>query len=169
MSIRIAKPDDLLAIQAANLQNLPENYSMKFWIYHAMTWPQISFVAEDHKGRIVGYVLAKIEEQEEGEENEKGKARNEKLQPIHGHVNSISVLRSYRRLGLAKKLMLLSQDAMATIYKAHYVSLHVRKSNKAAIALYQDALGFEVAKVEAKYYGDGEDALSMRLDLGTPL
>ena len=27
----------------------------------------------------------------------------------HGHVNSISVLRSYRRLGLAKKLMLLSR------------------------------------------------------------
>jgi len=25
-----------------------------------MTWPQISFVAEDHKGRIVGYVLAKM-------------------------------------------------------------------------------------------------------------
>jgi len=25
-----------------------------------MTWPQISFVAEDNKGRIVGYVLAKM-------------------------------------------------------------------------------------------------------------
>lgn len=25
-----------------------------------MTWPQISFVAEDEKGRIVGYVLAKM-------------------------------------------------------------------------------------------------------------
>jgi len=28
---------------------------------------------------------------------------------VIGHVNSISVLRSYRRLGLAKKLMLLSR------------------------------------------------------------
>lgn len=28
----------------------------------------------------------------------------------HGHVTSISVLRSYRRLGLAKKLMLLSRE-----------------------------------------------------------
>jgi len=25
-----------------------------------MSWPQVSFVAEDHKGRIVGYVLAKM-------------------------------------------------------------------------------------------------------------
>ncbi|KAH0584728.1 hypothetical protein H2248_008001 [Termitomyces sp. 'cryptogamus'] len=146
----------MMGMQAANLQNLPENYVMKFWIYHAMTWPQISYVAEDHKGRIVGYVLAKIEERNENE--------NEP-QPVHGHVNSISVLRSYRRLGLAKKLMILSQQAMKEIYKAEYVSLHVRKSNKAAIGLYRDTLGFEVAKVEKKYYGDGEDALSMRLEL----
>jgi peptide alpha-N-acetyltransferase len=155
MNTRLAKVEDIMGMQACNLQNLPENYTMKFWMYHAMTWPQISFVAEDHKGRIVGYVLAKIEEP-----SEEGKSEE-----VHGHVNSISVLRSYRRLGLAKKLMLLSQEAMASIYKASYVSLHVRKSNKAAIALYRDTLGFEVAKVEKKYYGDGEDALSMRLSL----
>ncbi|KAG6914967.1 N-terminal acetyltransferase A complex catalytic subunit ard1 [Tephrocybe rancida] len=126
-----------------------------------MTWPQISYVAEDHKGRIVGYVLAKIEDGSEEQDNNK----NGTPTPTHGHVNSISVLRSYRRLGLAKKLMLLSQEAMAGVYKAEYVSLHVRKSNKAAIGLYRDTLGFEVEKVEKKYYGDGEDALSMRLSL----
>ncbi|KAJ7129865.1 acyl-CoA N-acyltransferase [Mycena crocata] len=160
MNIRLAKPEDLLGIQATNLQNLPENYLMKFWMYHAMTWPQISFVAEDAKGRIVGYVLAKIDEVNEDKPNGK-----EEPPELHGHVNSISVLRSYRRLGLARKLMILSQEAMATIYKATFVSLHVRKSNKPAIALYRDALGFEVASIEKKYYGDGEDALSMRLDL----
>jgi len=40
---------------------------------------------------------------------------------------------------------------MSSIYNASYVSLHVRKSNKAAIALYQDSLGFEIAKVEKGY------------------
>jgi len=154
MNIRLATVGDLMGMQAANLQNLPENYVMKFWIYHALTWPQISFVAEDHKGRIVGYVLAKIEDE-----------LTDPTDEIHGHVNSISVLRSYRRLGLAKKLMLLSQEAMSSIYKASYVSLHVRRSNTAAIGLYKDTLGFEVQKIEKKYYGDGEDALSMRLSL----
>lgn len=43
------------------------------------------------------------------------------------------------------------EEAMATIYKAEYVSLHVRKSNRAAIGLYRDTLGFEVHGVEAKY------------------
>ncbi|KAG6852629.1 hypothetical protein C0991_010326 [Blastosporella zonata] len=129
-----------------------------------MTWPQISYVAEDHKGRIVGYVLAKIKSDDPSDDQDE---KDKKAQPVHGHVNSISVLRSYRRLGLAKKLMLLSQEAMLSVYKAQYVSLHVRKSNKAAIGLYRDTLGFEVASVEKKYYGDGEDALSMRLNLTT--
>lgn len=29
-------------------------------MYHALSWPQLSYVAEDSKGRIVGYVLAKM-------------------------------------------------------------------------------------------------------------
>jgi peptide alpha-N-acetyltransferase len=40
---------------------------------------------------------------------------------------------------------------MSTIYKASFVSLHVRKSNMPAIGLYRDSLGFRVAKVEHKY------------------
>lgn len=40
---------------------------------------------------------------------------------------------------------------MANVYKAQYVSLHVRKSNRAALGLYKDALGFQVDNVEKKY------------------
>jgi len=83
----------------------------------------------------------------------------------HGHVTSISVLRSYRRLGLAKKLMVQSQEAMASIYQASDVSLHVRKSNRAALGLYRDTLGFTVKSIESKYYADGEDAYAMQLSL----
>lgn len=54
---------------------------------------------------------------------------------------------------------------MAEIYGAHYVSLHVRMSNSAALHLYRDTLGFTVDKIEAKYYADGEDAYSMRMSL----
>ncbi|KAF9509852.1 hypothetical protein BS47DRAFT_1348668 [Hydnum rufescens UP504] len=153
MNIRLATPADLLGMQACNLQNLPENYSFRYYLYHFLTWPQLSYVAEDHKGRIVGYILAKMEE--------------EPSDAPHGHVTSISVLRSYRRLGLAKKLMVMSQEAMATVYKAEYVSLHVRKSNRAALGLYKDALGFDVHDIEKKYYADGEDAYAMRLSLKT--
>ncbi|KAJ3849644.1 acyl-CoA N-acyltransferase [Lentinula lateritia] len=162
MNIRRARIEDLPGMQACNLRNLPENYSMKYFmspfylssladLYHCATWPSISYVAED-KGRIVGYILAKMEEE-----------TAEAEQP-HGHVTSISVLRSYRRLGIAKKLMLLSQESMAS-HRASHVALHVRKSNRAALSLYRDTLGFEVHDIEQKYYADGEDAYAMRLTL----
>ena len=54
---------------------------------------------------------------------------------------------------------------MFETYNAVYVSLHVRVSNIAALALYRDTLGFKVVGTEAKYYADGEDAYSMRMDL----
>ncbi|KAJ6036157.1 N-terminal acetyltransferase A complex catalytic subunit ard1 [Penicillium herquei] len=54
---------------------------------------------------------------------------------------------------------------MAESHRANYVSLHVRVSNTAALRLYRDTLGFEVEKIESKYYADGEDAYAMRLNL----
>lgn len=40
---------------------------------------------------------------------------------------------------------------MTTIYGATNVSLHVRKSNRAALNLYQDTLGFTVKDIEKGY------------------
>ena len=44
--------------------------------------------------------------------------------------------RSHRRLGLAQKLMDQTAMAMVETFNAKVVSLHVRKSNRAAINLY---------------------------------
>lgn len=54
-----------------------------------------------------------------------------------------AVKRSYRRLGLAKKLMDQASRAMVESFDAKYVSLHVRKSNRAALHLYTETLKFE--------------------------
>ncbi|XP_025831976.1 N-alpha-acetyltransferase 11 [Agrilus planipennis] len=124
MNIRCAKPDDLMNMQHCNLLCLPENYQMKYYFYHGLSWPQLSYVAEDEKGNIVGYVLAKMEED------------NEDLK--HGHITSLAVKRSYRRLGILNILPL---------------------------NLYKNALKFETVEIEPKYYADGEDAYSMRRDL----
>lgn len=51
------------------------------------------------------------------------------------------------------------------MYGAEYVSLHVRKGNKAAFNLYTETLGYTIHDVEAKYYADGEDAYDMRKQL----
>ncbi|KAL4809709.1 acyl-CoA N-acyltransferase [Aspergillus unguis] len=157
--------DLLPAIQTCNITNLPENYFLKYYLYHALTWPQLSFVAvvrprngyknNDLSGeypKVVGYVLAKMEEEP-----------TDGVQ--HGHITSLSVMRTHRRLGIAERLMRMSQRAMAETFRAQFVSLHVRVSNTAALRLYRDTLGFQVDNVESKYYADGEDAYAMRMDL----
>ncbi|KXJ90888.1 acyl-CoA N-acyltransferase [Microdochium bolleyi] len=163
MDIRRLEPSDIPLIQHANLENLPENYFMKYYLYHALSWPQLSYVAVDVSRppktpydypKIVGYVLAKMEEEP-----------TDGVQ--HGHITSLSVMRTHRRLGIAEKLMRQSQLAMVETFGAQYVSLHVRVSNKAAIHLYTKTLGFDQEKPEPKYYADGEDAHCMKLDLST--
>lgn len=54
MNIRCARPSDLMNMQHCNLLCLPENYQMKYYFYHGLSWPQLSYVAEDEKGHIVG-------------------------------------------------------------------------------------------------------------------
>ena len=150
VSIRRATVEDLLKMQQTNLLCLPENYQYKYYIYHYLSWPSLLHVAEDHNGKIVGYVLAKLEDEDikQGE--------------IQGHITSISVLRTYRRLGVASKLMNHAINMMQEYFEADYVSLHVRVSNRPALHLYHNNLGFEVRGVEKEYYADKEDAYKMR-------
>jgi len=54
---------------------------MKYYFYHGLSWPQLSYVAEDSKGNIVGYVLAKMEEDPD--------------EATHGHITSLVMLFFY--------------------------------------------------------------------------
>jgi hypothetical protein len=51
---------------------------------------------------------------------------------------------------------------MQEVFNSEYVSLHVRKSNRAAFHLYSVTLNYQVHDVEKGYYADGEDAYDMR-------
>jgi len=126
--IRQATIDDLLAMQRCNLLCLPENYQLKYYFYHVLSWPQLLYVAEDYNGKIVGYVLAKMEEE---------------ASECHGHITSLAVARTHRKLGLATRLMQAAHNAMETVFGAEYVSLHVRVTNKGAYHLYTNTLGYK--------------------------
>ena len=106
-----------------------------------LSWPQLLYVAQDHKGGICGYVLAKMDD-------------DPKAEP-HGHITSLAVIRTHRKRGIATKLMRATARAMQECFQAKYVSLHVRKSNAGAFHLYSNTLGYAIHKLEAKYYADG--------------
>ncbi|CDJ43467.1 N-terminal acetyltransferase complex subunit ARD1, putative [Eimeria tenella] len=141
---------DLFEMQHLNFVNLPENYVMKYFFFHSLSWPQLPTVAQDGQGKLVGYVLAKLEDE------------NRQFQKPHGHVTSVAVMRQNRKLGLASKLMRLSQRAMQKVFGAEFAALHVRVTNRAAYALYSKTLGYRVHDIDKSYYADKEDAFNMR-------
>jgi len=147
VSIRRATIDDLPAMQNCNLWCLPENYTAKYYFYHSLNWSQLLYVAEDSNGKIVGYVLAKIDEESDD---------------INGHITSLSVLRTHRKLGIAYQLMSAAHKDMQEVFNADYCSLHVRVSNRAALGLYEGKLEYLKMGVEEKYYADDEDAYIMK-------
>ncbi|KAJ3451721.1 n-terminal acetyltransferase [Anaeramoeba flamelloides] len=147
--IRNARFEDIVAIQNANLQSLPENYQMRYYLYHFLTWPELTHVAENFEGKIVGYVLGKLDDS------------NKNADYRYGMITSVAINRHYRKLGLATRLMKRTLAAMKEVYDVKYVTLHVRAGNDAAKHLYKNVLKFEKEYVEEGYYADGEDAISM--------
>lgn len=148
--IRQTNAADLLQMQATNMWCLPENYQQKYYMYHYLSWPQCLHVAENHKGKIVGYVLAKMEED------------SGPTVPQHGHITSLAVLRTHRKCGIATNLMRQAHERMQESFDGEYCSLHVRYTNRAAFHLYSQTLGYQIDEVEKGYYADGEDAYAMR-------
>ena len=153
MQTRRANFSDLLEMQHCNLRCLPENYNLRYYLYHYLSWPELLHVTHDYDNKVTGYVLAKLDDEEEEAK-------------VHGHVTSLAVLRTQRKLGIASKVMQKSLKQMEDMTDASYCSLHVRRTNEAALHLYQRTLGYRCAEVDEKYYVDGEDAFHMKRFLG---
>jgi ribosomal protein S18 acetylase RimI-like enzyme len=143
---------DLLQIQECNLQCLPENYQLKYYIYHVASFPEHSFVAVDASCyKLAGYVLGKLDESHAY---------------FTGHITSIAIYPQYRGAGIANLLMETSIDAFRR-FNCRHVTLHVRKSNSVALRLYQGKFEFSLESEEKNYYADGESALCLLKKLGS--
>ena len=119
----------------------------QYYLYHYLSWSSFIYVAEEN-GEVVGYTLAKMDDEPDADKDAEA----------HGHITSVSVLRTHRRLGLAHKLMINSHDSMEKVQGCKFVSLHVRVSNRAALGLYRDRLKYKIHDQSKGYYADGEDA-----------
>ena len=140
---------DLLEMQHTNLRCLPENYNLRYYLYHYLSWPQLLNATHDYEGRCCGYVLAKLDDEEEEKKS-------------HGHITSLATLQTHRKLGVASRVMKQSLSSMEETTNANFCSLHVRKTNDAALHLYQRSLQFRCAEMDWGYYVDGEDAYHMK-------
>uniref|UniRef100_A0A8C8VZU2 N-terminal amino-acid N(alpha)-acetyltransferase NatA n=1 Tax=Peromyscus maniculatus bairdii TaxID=230844 RepID=A0A8C8VZU2_PERMB len=116
INIHNAQPEDLMNMQHCNLLCLPENYQMKYYFYHGLSWPQLSYLTKDEDGKIVDYVLAKMEEDPD--------------YVPHEHITSLAVKCSHQHLSLAQKLMDQASRAVMENFCSKYVSLDIMKNNR---------------------------------------
>ena len=153
ISLRRVKISDIIQMQNANLHCLPENYQMWYWLYHFLISPQGAHVAVDGRGKVLGYVLSKLDDE----------GKNQKSPPPpHGHVTSVAVYSQYRKLGIATKLLSYTHHTLRECYNAQYVNLNVRETNRAAHILYQNTLHYKFLMVDEGYYADGENGWNLR-------
>jgi len=139
---------DLLKFNQVNLDLLTETYNIGFYGRYLARWPEYCKVAESPSGDIQGYVLGKVEGEEEA-------------MTWHGHVTAVTVAPASRRQGLATALMKFLEDTTIT-HVGYFVDLFVRSSNEVAIGMYEK-LGYLIYRRVRNYYsGPEEDAFDMR-------
>ncbi|MFP3951718.1 MAG: GNAT family N-acetyltransferase [Candidatus Bathyarchaeia archaeon] len=149
--VREFRLDDLNRVMSINVECLPENYSSYFYRDIHKKYTRTFLVAE-MDDEIQGYIMCRIE---------RGFSKISSFKPTKlCHVVSIAVRETYRRKGIATRLMRKAMCAGAEDYGASECYLEVRVSNEAAIKLYK-SLGFETVKRNYGYYLDGEDAWVM--------
>ncbi|KAK2198033.1 bifunctional N-acetyltransferase Ard1-like/Acyl-CoA N-acyltransferase/GNAT domain [Babesia duncani] len=146
ITIRRATIYDMVSLSDCNFVNVVENYQMKYYFYHLLSWPQFTNIAVCSRGKVCGYSMGKLEDDK----------------PRAGHLTAVGVLRSYRGLGIANKVITQTHKWMEAVFDCDCAYLFVRVTNWAAHALYRKKLKYSVDEVVKGYFHDGEDAYSMK-------
>ncbi len=152
-SCRRFKATDLFTLNAVNLDILTETYNISFYLSYMSRWPDLFLGNFSQNGDMMGYIM--------------GKAEGYKKEH-HAHVTAVSVAPQYRRLGLARGMMDVLEEAGNSVFHGYFVDLFVRESNALAIKMYR-SLGYSVYRRVVGYYtaskGPDEDAFDMRKPL----
>jgi [ribosomal protein S18]-alanine N-acetyltransferase len=139
--IRTMEPADLEAVLVIEQASAPHPWTAGIFADELAQTETRRYVVAVENDRVVGFcgLLLSLDE---------------------GHITNVAVDPSLRRRGYAHEMMLVTvRTAIAKSLRA--LTLEVRVSNTAAIALYQ-RFGFAPGGVRPRYYPDnGEDALIM--------
>jgi [ribosomal protein S18]-alanine N-acetyltransferase len=148
VTARAPQPGDVRALEAAERACFSDPWPSHLFLAEIYAPGRFHRILVEPAGYLVAYLLCA-------------------WQYLDLHVLKVATLPSYRRIGLARRLMTLAEEH-ARASAGESVTLEVRESNLEAIALYRN-LGFLPVGRRPQYYGDGEDALVMTkrmVDLG---
>jgi len=148
--VRRCTVEDLEGVIKVNEQELPEDYPYFFYKSILDNYPESFLVACNSNKEIIGYIMWRVERTPA--------IKSLKLKN-NGHLVSIAVLQTYRRLGIATTLLSHSMKKIKK-YKIDEYVLEVRISNFEATNLYKK-FKFLTHSIKEKYYRDGENAYYM--------
>jgi len=142
-------------------RDLSEPYSIFTYRYFLHRFPTLCiFAVPDTKGsksisrstKPIGCVVCKIDEEGDGS----------KKSSLSGYIAMLAVDTSYRRSGIGTTLV---KRAVQRMRKrgCSSVTLETEVSNKAAIRLYEERLGFVREELLVRYYLNWGDAYRLRL------
>jgi len=140
LSVRPPQLGDARALAEAELVCFSDPWPPQFFVSEILAAGRFNRLLVDPAGSMVAYLFCA-------------------WQYLNLHVLKVATLPEYRRAGLARRLMALSEDH-AVEMSGETLTLEVRVSNSEAIALY-DALRYERVGTQTAYYQDGEDAVVM--------
>ncbi|WP_049971827.1 ribosomal protein S18-alanine N-acetyltransferase [Haladaptatus cibarius] len=144
-TIRPAEDADLLAIFRIEKASFSQPWPFSAFQRYV---GEPTFLVAAGDSKILGYVVADIV-------------------PNHGralgHIKDLAVHPSRRGEGIGRQLLLRALNGLQA-RGVHSVKLEVRESNEPAISLYQE-FGFHYFRTVPRYYGDGESALVMIVEL----
>lgn len=147
VTARAPQPGDVRALEAAERACFSDPWPSHLLLAEIFAPGRFHRILVEPAGSLVAYLLCA-------------------WQYLDLHVLKVATLPSYRRTGLARKLMILAEEH-AQASAGESVTLEVRESNVEAIALYQ-TLGYTRTGRRPGYYGDGEDALVMAKQVVAP-
>jgi len=142
-------------------RDLSEPYSIFTYRYFLHRFPTLCiFAVPDTKGnksisgstKPIGCVVCKIDEEGDGS----------KKSTLSGYIAMLAVDTSYRRSGIGTTLVKRAVQRMRQ-RGCSSVTLETEVSNKAAIRLYEERLGFVREELLVRYYLNWGDAYRLRL------
>ncbi|KAI5137180.1 N-alpha-acetyltransferase 10/11 [Nematocida ausubeli] len=158
MRVRLMTIRDVYYVKECNRKNLSENYHLLFLTYMVTMYSESCFVAENKKGEIVGYSIAKLKDYLEKDEVIPTDA-------ISGYMLSVAVDKAYRNRGLGKILFAAALHGIIGVLRrktsSFKVYLNVRPTNISAINMYESTFHFTKENEEESYYADKENAFLM--------
>ena len=147
--------EDLQTIIGMIETELSEPYPIYTYRYFVQKWPHLTYLAyrkSDPDRKCIGCVVSKLEDLTKHAE---GTTR------YRGYIAMLAVDPSCRRLGLGRKLVQRTIEAMQEL-GAEEVMLETEITNLAALRLYE-SFGFLREKRLQQYYLNGNDAFKLKL------